>query len=77
MIFSGKDYREAFAEVYQFGVENAKPLDTAAMNDMFGALNELTAASREDPENGKLFLKLWLMKGLVGYLCNCFKEKGG
>lgn len=77
MIFSGKDFREAFAEVYEFGVKNAKPLTSADVNDMFGVLLELQTQLNEDRENGKVFLKLWLMKAVVPYLVSCFKQEGG
>ena len=77
MIFSGKDFREVFAEVYDFGVKNAKPLNMAAINDMFGVLLELQTQLNEDRENGRVFLKLWLMKAVVPYLIHCFKQEGG
>lgn len=68
MIFSVQDLKDAYAEAYQWALRRAGPLDHAAINDMFGELNEI------DMSTGKGYLLHELVKADIAYLCKCFKE---
>lgn len=68
MIFSVQDLKDAYAEAYQWALRRAGPLDHAAINDMFGELNEI------DRSTSKGYLLHELVKADIAYLCQCFKE---
>lgn len=76
MMFSWKDYREVFVDVYEYGKKYAKPIDTTVSNEMFGDINRCTDECRANPQDAKMLLKREMMKAVVTYLHCCFMQKG-
>lgn len=76
--FSIKDFRDAFAEAYQFGIERAGSLTEEKLSDICGDIVALSKQIDEDPKNASIRLQKDLKQSVFNYLCMCFPlEKEG
>ena len=60
MTFSLKEYRDAFAEAYRYGMERAGPVSRKTFDEMLGKVNEAEG------------LRKALMKAVVDYIVQCY-----